>query len=84
LERREPSQHSLLDPGTPRKTCVEMAILIVNLMSTDDDPATSVKYGGNRRTGFIWLRTATSDELFMNTVITFKFPKRREILLDER
>jgi hypothetical protein len=43
-----------------------------------------VKYGGNRRTGFIWLRTATSDELFMNTVIIFKFPKRREILLDDR
>jgi len=25
LERREPSQYSLLDPGKPRKTCVEMA-----------------------------------------------------------
>ena len=25
LERREPSQPSLLDPGKPRKTCVEMA-----------------------------------------------------------
>jgi len=61
-----------------------MGILIVNLMSTDDDPATSVKYGGNRRTGFILLGTATSDELFMNTVTTFKFRKRREILLDER
>jgi len=25
LERREPCQHSLLDPGKPRNTCVEMA-----------------------------------------------------------
>ena len=25
MERREPSQHSLLDPGKPRKICVEMA-----------------------------------------------------------
>ena len=25
MERREPSQHSLLDPGKPRKTCVVMA-----------------------------------------------------------
>jgi hypothetical protein len=25
-----------------------------------------------------------ADELFMNTVVTFKFHKRREILLDER
>ena len=61
-----------------------MGILIVNLMWAYDDTATSAKYGSNRRTGFIWLIIATSDELFMNTVITFKFHKRREILLDER
>ena len=61
-----------------------MGIMIVNLMRTDDDTATCVTYDGNRRTVFIWLRTATSDELFMNTIITFKFHTRREILLDER
>jgi len=32
LERREPSQHSLWDPGKPRKTCVEKGQNIIGFI----------------------------------------------------
>jgi hypothetical protein len=39
LERREPSQHSLLDPGKPRKTCVEVCLLKTILANFGSSPA---------------------------------------------